>query len=116
MLGKSLTNEEKLDAIYEMTRDNHEILLSIRRQQYLAGFFRVLYWFAVLGVLGGSYYYIRPLILTLTENGTKVERTVSELNKLRDNLPEARLINGMVKMFSATSTGEAASSVVVDPQ
>lgn len=97
MLGKNLTNEEKLDAIYEMTLENHEVLKTIRRQQYFATAGRLLYWLLILGVVGGTYFYLRPVIDFMTTNSSKLTETFLQLNQLKDQLPEARVLNQLLE-------------------
>jgi hypothetical protein len=109
MNGKNLTNEEKLEAVYEMTYENHQILKTIRRQQYFANTFRVLYWLAILGFVGGSYYYVRPLITALSGDKGKFEETLNHFNQLRDQLPETKLVNQVMSSFKnkqASSTDD----------
>jgi hypothetical protein len=93
MLGKHLTNEEKLDAIYQMTLDNHEVLKTIRRQQYIAGFIRILYWLAVLGVIGGFYLYAKPFIEIISGNSAKIENLFLQF---KQQLPEARVLDKVI--------------------
>ena len=97
MLGKNLTNEEKLDAIYEMTLENHEVLKTIRRQQYFATAGRLFYWLLVLGVVGGTYFYLRPVIDFMTANSSKLTETFLQLNQLKDQLPEAKVLNQLME-------------------
>lgn len=101
MIGKSLNNEEKLDAVYRMTLENNEILRTIRRQQYFSNALRVLYWIVVLGAIGGAYYFIRPLVVLLSNNTGKIEETMSQFNQLRNELPEAKLINQVMSGLKA---------------
>ncbi|MEN9551990.1 MAG: hypothetical protein RI935_367 [Candidatus Parcubacteria bacterium] len=104
MLNKKLTNEEKLDLVYEMTLENHDILQSLRRQQYVSSAFRLLYWVVILGAIGGAYYYIRPAVSYLQENGTKLQTTINQLNALNSNLPEAKLINTLIEGLKKSAT------------
>jgi hypothetical protein len=104
MLNKKLTNEEKLDLVYEMTLENHDILQSIRRQQYVSNAFRLLYWIVILGAIGGAYYYIRPAVSYIQENGTKLQTTINQLNTLNSNLPEAKLINTLIEGLKKSAT------------
>ena len=73
-----MTNEEKLEAIYKMTLENHEILKTIRRQQYLSNFGRILYWLVILGALGGTYYYLKPLLSIFTSNPEAIEERMNQ--------------------------------------
>jgi hypothetical protein len=102
---KKLTNEEKLDLIYEMTRENHEVLASLRRQQYLSTAFRILYWLIILGVLGGTYYYVRPAVTYIQENGVKLQSTFNQLNSLHGTLPEAKLLNTLIDGLKKSAGG-----------
>jgi hypothetical protein len=108
MLGKNLTNEEKLDAIYAMTFENHQILKTIRRQQYVSGVMRILYWILVLGALGGAYYYVRPLVNVFINNSTQLQ---SSFMQLKGQFPEANLVNKIMEAvkkptYQGTSTSE----------
>ena len=97
MLGKDLTNEQKLNEIYKMTEENNEILRTIRRQQYFSNFFKVVYWLVILGFLGGAYYFVRPFIGVFTGDSSKVEEKIDQFNKMRSQLPETKLINSLFK-------------------
>lgn len=55
-------DEQKLDEILELTRENNEILRSMRRSQRWGSFFRFLYWLIILGSIFGVYYYFQPTI------------------------------------------------------
>ena len=104
MIGNRLTNEEKLDAIYEMTLQNHEVLKTIRRQQYISGAFRTLYWLIVLGVIGSSYYFIRPFIGTLSSNASQLQSVYSQF---KDSLPETKVFNTMMEGIKHTPNESA---------
>jgi hypothetical protein len=107
MLEKRMNNEEKLDAIYEMTLENNDILRTIRRQHYYSNFLSSLYWIMVLGAIGGAYYFVRPILSTLSGNAGKVEETMSQLNQIRNQMPETQLINQVMNTLNskkATST------------
>lgn len=105
MLDKKLTNEEKLDLIYEMTRENHDILQTIRRQQYVSNAFRLLYWLIILGAIGGAYYYVRPAVNYVTENSDKLMQVVEQFQGVQSSLPEAQLLNGLIEGLKKSATG-----------
>ena len=88
-----MTNEEKLEAIYEMTRENHEILKTIRRQQYLANAGRIFYWLVILGAIGGVYYYVRPIMSLFSSNQAAVEERMSQFG----GLPEAKAFSQFIE-------------------
>ena len=105
-MSKDLNNQEKLEAIYEMTIENNEILRTIRRQQYFANALRVLYWLMVVGAIGGAYFFVKPIVSSFTENSGKIEETYTQL---RGQLPETRLLNQIMEALKP-------KEVPVDPE
>ncbi len=103
-----MTNEEKLDAIYEMTLENHEVLKTIRRQQYMATAGRLLYWLLVLGFVGGTYFYLRPVIDVMAANSAKLKETLQQIGQLKDQMPEAKILNQMMEGLQKSSGGAQA--------
>ena len=97
MIGKDLNNQEKLAAIYEMTLENNSILRTIRRQHYFSNFLSSLYWLMVIGVIGGTYYFVRPVVTAISNNSGQVEETINQFNQIRSQLPETKLINQVIK-------------------
>jgi hypothetical protein len=105
MLDKKLTNEEKLDLIYQMTEENHSILVSLRRQTYVATIFKLLYWLVILGALGGTYYYTRPLIDYVAENSTKFKDAFNQIQGVQNSLPDSQVLNGLIDGLKKSATG-----------
>lgn len=104
MLDKKLTNEEKLDLIYKMTQENHEILASMRRQQYFSYVLRIIYWLVILGVIGGAYYYVYPMIGYITGNATKIQEALQQLQGLKGAMPETELVNTLIDGLKKSAT------------
>ena len=119
MLEKDLNNQEKLEVVYQMTIENNKILRTIRRQHYFSNFLSSLYWLMVIGVIGGAYYFVRPIVTVLSNNTGKVEETINQFNQLRSNLPETKLINQLInsiKSQKASSTNaQMPDNGVIDP-
>lgn len=103
---KRLTNEEKLDEIYEMTRENHEILMTLRRQQNFATVLRILYWMVVLGVIGGAYYFIRPVVTAVSSGGAQVDKTFDQIDEIKQQLPETKVLNQVLDWLKKSATAE----------
>ena len=106
-----MTNEEKLDAIYEMTLENNDILRTIRRQQYFANALRMLYWLVVLGAIGGAYYFVRPLVVTISNNSDKMAETYTNLV---NQLPEKKLLNQVMSGFKAKQMASSTDEQMLD--
>lgn len=104
-----LTNQEKLDEMYELTLENHDILRSIRRNSRVANTFTFFYWLVVLGALGGAYIYVSPLIKAIAENKEKIESTINQVNQMSGMLPEKQALDkflNMVKKGTTTAPAE----------
>ncbi len=97
MLDKHMNNEEKLEAIYQMTLENNEVLRSVRRQQYMSSFFSVIYWLVILGSIGSAYYFIKPFIPVISSNVGKFEETIGQFNQIRNQMTDPGLLQGMMK-------------------
>ena len=94
-----MTNEEKLDAIYKMTLENHEVLKTIRRQQYLATAGRLFYWLIVIGVIGGAYYYVKPFVDRFTVNPAQAQEALNQFDRIKNQFPETKVFNQILEGF-----------------
>jgi hypothetical protein len=106
MDGRHLSNEEKLNEIYQMVHENHQILRSLHRQQYLANIGRVIYWLAILGILGGAYYYVKPLIDSFSSHGANVDQTITQINQLTGQLPETKLLTQVLEWLKKSAESQ----------
>ncbi len=114
MSGTDLSNQEKLEEIYEMTLQNNTILRSMRKQQHIANAFRLLYWLVILGALGGVYYYLRPVISGISENKTRIQETFDQFNQFRSQLPESKLFD-QVFHTNRGSSSDTTNAETVSP-
>lgn len=60
-------NTQKLDELLLLTRENNDILVSMRRTQRIKSFFSFMYWVLILGSIFGTYYYFQPTIVKYTK-------------------------------------------------
>lgn len=98
-----LTNEEKLNEIFRMTEDNNRILHSLRRQQYYANMFRILYWIIIIASVGGAYFFIKPLIETFSGKTSGFTEIFDQMNSFRSQLPEAKAFK---EIFQGASSSQ----------
>lgn len=54
--------QDKLDELLDLTRENNKILRKMRRGMVWSQIFTFLYWLVILGVAGASYYYMKPYV------------------------------------------------------
>ncbi|MBP9782366.1 MAG: hypothetical protein KBC50_01380 [Candidatus Pacebacteria bacterium] len=98
-MSQDLTNEQKLEEIYKLTLENNHILHGLRNRFRVATVFRVIYWLAIIGALGGAYYYVRPAIDTMN---VYQER----FNTILHQYPEAKLLFPFAKSTTTEPTTE----------
>ncbi len=55
-------DNQKIDELLDLTRENNKILRAMRRTQKWSSFFTFVYWMIILGSIFGTYYYFQPTI------------------------------------------------------
>ena len=110
MSNTDLTNQQKLEEVYELTLENNSMLRSMRRQQHIANAFRFIYWLVILGVLGGAYYYVRPVISSITNNKDKINETLQQFEGIRSQFPETKLFEQFFHLLKERASSTASSS------
>lgn len=94
---KNLTNEEKLNEIFRVTEENHDMLRRLHRTQTYTNIFRIFYWLIIIASLGGVYFFVKPIIATFAGNGTGLTETLDKVNSLKSQLPEAKAFQEIFK-------------------
>ena len=82
------SNQEKLDDMYKLVQENHEVLQDLLRRERLASFGRILYWILVLGTLFGAYYYIRPVVEIFIPKMGSFNDALDKFSAMSNQLPE----------------------------
>jgi hypothetical protein len=90
MADSDLTNQEKLEEVYKLTLENNHLLHKIQNRGRLAIIFRIIYWLAILGALGGAYYYVNHFFDSIQANNSKAEGVIQQFEKIRSQFPEAQ--------------------------
>lgn len=65
--------------LYELLRENNEILRGMRRNARIGSFFRFLYWAFFIGSAIGLYYYLQPFIEIGRQNIDQVRSVIEEV-------------------------------------
>lgn len=107
MSDPDLTNQEKLEEVYKLSLENNHMLHKIQNRDRIAIIFRVVYWLAIIGALGGAYYYVRPFIETIQANNSRAQGVIEQFDKLRSQFPETRAFQ---EFFSHFKSEEVAST------
>lgn len=112
MSDPDLTNQEKLEEIYRLTVENNHMLHRIQNRDRIAIIIRVVYWLAILGALGGAFYYIRPFFDSIAANNSRASGVIEQFEQLRSQFPETKAFQQFFDQFHreepmATSTGQS---------
>ena len=107
MSDSDLTNQEKLEEVYRLTIENNHMLHKIQNRDRMVIIFRVVYWLAILGALGGAYYYVRPFVDSVRANNSRAEGIIQQFETLRSQFPETRAFQ---EFFSHFRNGNTAST------
>lgn len=90
-----MTNQEKLDEMYDKVDEMYEILRGMRSRERLSNIMKVLYWLVVLGIAFGAYYYVKPVIDTVTPKIESVQKGLDQINNMSKQLPEVNTVKGI---------------------
>ena len=55
-------SKKLLEDTLELTKENNEMLRHMRRSQKFSFILRAIYWFVIIGIALGSFYFLQPYI------------------------------------------------------
>ena len=74
----------------ELAADTNRAVHGMRRNARIAGFFRIVYWLVIIGVLGASYYfYVAPYVSKLEGVFQQTQNTSSQAQSYLKNLEQS---------------------------
>lgn len=71
---------DKLSELLKLTKENNKILRSMHRRMLWSQIFTFIYWLAILGVVGWSYYFIQPHLVQYLETYQNVINAFSSVD------------------------------------
>ncbi|HEY4477942.1 MAG TPA: hypothetical protein VJB09_01550 [Candidatus Paceibacterota bacterium] len=77
--------KELLEKTYELEKENNHMLRRLRRAQRYAALMRVAYWFIIIGLGVGAFYFIQPYIDAITGS---IGETKSTFEQFKSFLPK----------------------------
>ncbi len=88
----------------EVSADTNRAVRGMRRNARIAGFFRIVYWLVIIGVLGASYYfYVAPYVSKLEGVFQQTQNTSAQAQSYLQNIEQAAQ-----KLISLPQTPKAA--------
>ena len=107
-----LTNQEKLEEVYRLTIENNHLLHKMQNRTRITAIFQIIYWLAIVGALGGAYYYVKPLFDTIKQNNNKAEGVIHQFEQLRSQFPASHAFQDF---FQRLKDGDASSTPEEQP-
>ena len=108
MSTSDLTNQEKLEEVYRLTLENNHLLHKMQYRDRVSFIFRVVYWLAILGALGGAYFYVSHFFDSIKASNSRAEGILQQFEQLRSQFPETKafqeIFRHMKEEAPATST------------
>lgn len=86
-------NTETLEKLYEISKENNEILKRLDKYQKINTALRVTYWVIILLSVFGAYFALQPFISSLFGGDG------SALNSVTQNIPEVSKIKEIINGF-----------------
>lgn len=102
-----MTNQEKLEEVYRLTLENNHLLHRMQSRDRVSFIFRIIYWLAILGALGGAYFYASHFFDTIKANNSRAEGVIHQFEELRSQFPETKAFQ---ELFRRMKEGDNAPS------
>lgn len=74
--------KELLEKTYELEKENNHMLRGIRNSNRWSLFFRLFYWFIIIGLSVGAFYFIQPYLESLMNTYSSVQDGLGNINSL----------------------------------
>ncbi len=110
MSDPDLTNQEKLEEVYRLTLENNHILHKIQNRDRITIILRIVYWLAILGALGGAYYYVRPFVDSIAASNSRADGIIHQFENLRSQFPETKAFQEFFNQFKHNNEASSTSA------
>lgn len=91
--------KQKIDELFELTKENNKILRKMRSSQKWASITRLFYWLVIIGISIGAYYYVEPYLKQVLSLYSQSKATLDKVQNLGNSLPDVSNINGILDQF-----------------
>ncbi|MFM7088171.1 MAG: hypothetical protein ACKOW9_01395 [Candidatus Paceibacterota bacterium] len=71
-----------LEETYELEKENNQMLRKLHRAQQYAAIMRVAYWFIILGLGVGAFYFVQPYIDAISSFTGEAKGTLDQFKNL----------------------------------
>ena len=81
--------KELLEKTYEIAKDNNNILKGIRGSNRWSSFFQFLYWFIIIGISIGAFYYVQPYVDGALKAYKNIQGDLKSVKSVVNTIPGA---------------------------
>ncbi len=76
--------KQKIDELFELTKENNQMLRTLRRLQRWSTALKVVYWIILLGIAAGAFYFLQPYVTQIKDIGTSLSKTSTNFQSYFD--------------------------------
>ena len=90
-----------LEENIKLSKENNELLLKIRNIQRWGQITSIFYWFIIIGVTIGAFYYIKPYLGNLLNVYTGGVSGINNISDITKNLTDGQIdVNDLLKILN----------------
>ncbi len=93
-------HEERMDEILRLTRENHDMLRSIRSHQRWAAAMRIVYWLVIIGLAFGSWLVVEPYLQSLLNTYASIEQGLNSVNAIQGSIAPSGVIDKLKTLIN----------------
>ncbi len=76
--------KQKIDELFELTKENNTMLRQMRRLQRWSTALKVAYWVILIGIAAGAFYFFQPYVAQLQDFGFSLQKTSNNFQSFFD--------------------------------
>jgi len=92
--------KQLLEENLKLSKENNELLLKVYKIEHWAQITRVLYWFIIIGVSIGAFYFIKPFLGNITNLYTGGVSGINNIGDITKNLSNKEQIQDLLKSLN----------------
>jgi hypothetical protein len=92
--------QNDLQEILRLTRENNEMLHGMRSREKIANTFRILYWLFIFLSIFGTYYYVQPYLVSLLDTLNSMNNKVSGVQNISNSLTGFGDVNNLKNILN----------------
>ncbi|MFT7558087.1 MAG: hypothetical protein ACI83D_000771 [Planctomycetota bacterium] len=98
--------DKEHEELLELTRENHEILKSLRRAQKFRNITRLFYWLIIVAIGLGAFIWIKPFLQNIEDvydsflhQSNEVQASFDSFNEARKDIRDGEYQEGINRLF-----------------